>query len=83
MSSAVAAALARGALKLHGWVYKFETGQVFSYDPAASQFDLLDPGAVQHVGEALSAVSAPVVAPLGPERAPRGWSAKIATLTKE
>lgn len=30
---AVAAALARNALKLHGWVYKFETGQVFAYDP--------------------------------------------------
>ncbi len=30
---AVAAALARGELTLHGWVYKFETGQVFAYDP--------------------------------------------------
>jgi len=35
---AVAAALARDALKLHGWVYKFETGQVFGYDPQHGQF---------------------------------------------
>ncbi|RMF44484.1 MAG: carbonic anhydrase [Planctomycetota bacterium] len=34
----VAAALARGELKLHGWVYKFETGQVFGYDAAENQF---------------------------------------------
>ncbi len=35
---AVAAALARDQLKLHGWVYKFETGQVFAFDPAVGQF---------------------------------------------
>jgi carbonic anhydrase len=35
---AVAAGLARGDLKLHGWVYKFETGEVFAYDPARGQF---------------------------------------------
>lgn len=34
----VADALARQALKLHGWVYKFETGQVFYYDPEEAQF---------------------------------------------
>jgi carbonic anhydrase len=34
----VAAGLARGTLKLHGWVYKIETGQVFSYDPRQGQF---------------------------------------------
>ncbi len=34
----VAAALARGDLKLHGWVYKFETGQVFGYDASENQF---------------------------------------------
>jgi carbonic anhydrase len=34
----VAAALARDDLKLHGWVYKFETGQVFVYDPERGQF---------------------------------------------
>jgi carbonic anhydrase len=34
----VAAALGRGALQLHGWVYKFETGQVFAYSPEQEQF---------------------------------------------
>ena len=35
---AVAAALGRDELKLHGWVYKFETGQVFGYDAQLKQF---------------------------------------------
>ncbi len=35
---AVAAGLAGGSLRLHGWVYKIETGQVFAFDPAAGQF---------------------------------------------
>jgi carbonic anhydrase len=34
----VAAALGRNELSLHGWVYKFETGQVFAYDPQQGQF---------------------------------------------
>ncbi|MCA9188703.1 MAG: carbonic anhydrase [Pirellulaceae bacterium] len=34
----VAAALARESVKLHGWVYKIETGQVFAFDPATEQF---------------------------------------------
>lgn len=34
----VAAALNRNALILHGWVYKFETGEVFSYHPQDGQF---------------------------------------------
>ena len=34
----VAAAVARGELKLHGWVYKFETGEVFAFDPDQHQF---------------------------------------------
>lgn len=34
----VAAALGRGALNVHGWVYKFETGQVFGFDPQQAQF---------------------------------------------
>ena len=34
----VAAALGRQALNLHGWVYKFETGQVFGYRPQEGQF---------------------------------------------
>jgi carbonic anhydrase len=35
----VAAKLSKGELNLHGWVYKIETGQVFSYDPAQGQFE--------------------------------------------
>lgn len=34
----VAAAVSRGDLKLHGWTYKFETGQVFAYDVQSGQF---------------------------------------------
>lgn len=34
----VASGLARGDLKLHGWVYKIETGEVFAYDPERNQF---------------------------------------------
>lgn len=34
----VAAALGRGELKLHGWVYKFETGEVFTFNPDENQF---------------------------------------------
>jgi carbonic anhydrase len=34
----VAAALSRHALKIHGWVYKFETGSVFCFNPEESQF---------------------------------------------
>lgn len=39
---AVAAALSRNDLAIHGWVYKFETGQVFSYDPEAEQYVTLE-----------------------------------------
>jgi carbonic anhydrase len=35
---AVAAALARGDLNLHGWVFKIETGEVFAFDPGQGQF---------------------------------------------
>ncbi len=35
---AVAAWLASGELKLHGWVYKIETGQVFAFDAEREQF---------------------------------------------
>lgn len=34
----VASGLARGEIKLHGWVYKIQTGQVFAFDPNESQF---------------------------------------------
>lgn len=39
----VAAALSRRELNLHGWVYKFETGQVFSYHPDEGHFLPLQP----------------------------------------
>lgn len=34
----VAAGIVRGKLKLHGWVYKIETGEVFAFDPERGQF---------------------------------------------
>ncbi|MGH7128572.1 MAG: carbonic anhydrase [Planctomycetaceae bacterium] len=41
---AVAAALERDAVRLHGWVYQIETGQVFAYDPERSAFGELQLG---------------------------------------
>jgi len=38
----VAAAISRQALHLHGWVYKFETGEVFGYRPDDGQFVSLE-----------------------------------------
>ncbi len=35
---AVAARLAKGDLKIHGWVYKIETGGVFAFEPTTGQF---------------------------------------------
>ena len=35
---AVAARLARNDLRIHGWVYEIETGQVYHYDPSEEQF---------------------------------------------
>jgi carbonic anhydrase len=40
----VLAALSRRELKLHGWVYKFEAGEVFSYHPSKHAFLQLDRG---------------------------------------
>lgn len=37
----VAARLAAGKLRLYGWVYKLESGEIFSYDPAKGQFTLV------------------------------------------
>jgi len=34
----VAAGIAQQKLNLHGWVYKIETGEVFSFDPLEGQF---------------------------------------------
>lgn len=41
----VATALATGGLKLHAWVYKMETGEVFAFDPRTGQFARLEAGA--------------------------------------
>ena len=38
----VLAAMNRKELQVHGWVYKFETGQVFAYDPEQGQFNSID-----------------------------------------
>jgi len=40
----VAAACSRNALRLHGWVYKLQTGQVFDFDAASGQFVALSEG---------------------------------------
>jgi carbonic anhydrase len=45
----VAAAVSRGELKLHGWVYKFETGEVFSYNPENVAFEPLEEAAAREV----------------------------------
>ena len=54
----VAAALGRNVLKVHGWVYKFETGQVFNYDPEVSQFMQLTAtsGRAERVTEAMPSI---------------------------
>ena len=41
----VAAKLARGGLHLHAWVYKFETGEVFTYDAEEGQYVPVSEGA--------------------------------------
>lgn len=37
-SPALAARISRGKVQLHGWMYKLETGEIFSYDSDAHQF---------------------------------------------
>lgn len=44
---AVAAGMAAGRLRLHGWVYKIETGEVFAYEAASGQFRSLTGEAAQ------------------------------------
>jgi carbonic anhydrase len=66
---AVAAALAAGTVKLHGWVYEIETGRVFAYDPEAGQFAPL----VRDGGEA--------VVPLPSYRGPDGPNGRARQLT--
>lgn len=38
----VAVALDKGDLKLHGWMFKIETGQVFAYSPVSEQFQPIE-----------------------------------------
>jgi carbonic anhydrase len=38
----VAAALAENRVSLNGWVYKFETGEVFGYDPKQNRFAFIE-----------------------------------------
>jgi carbonic anhydrase len=45
----VRVALAKG-VRLHGWVYKLETGQVYAYDSAAGQFQEVSGPESYHVG---------------------------------
>ncbi len=53
----IAAALARDELKLHGWVYEFETGQVFEYDPRQRQYQVVGQGpARQHVSHSAAGI---------------------------
>lgn len=47
----VAAALSRNRVRLHGWVYKIETGEVFAYDPEERQFIVVRPPAPALVEE--------------------------------
>jgi carbonic anhydrase len=56
---AVAAALARRELHLHGWVYGIDSGDVFAFDPQQEQFVRLDParGAVPAVGRRAGAAA--------------------------
>jgi len=35
---AIASQLARGQIRLHGWMYKIQTGEIFQYDAKAEQF---------------------------------------------
>jgi carbonic anhydrase len=48
----VAEAIERGALRLHGWVYKIQTGEVFAYDPEQAQFAALTEAGVAPLDEA-------------------------------
>lgn len=66
---AVLTALAAGELRIHAWVYKMETGQVFTYDPDAGQFMLLttpDAGASTIVPAAASATAFGAIRPTQP-----------------
>ena len=48
----VAAALDTGRLRIHGWVYMIQTGEVFAFDPTQSQFVTLTDKGVAPLDEA-------------------------------
>jgi carbonic anhydrase len=50
----VASGLAKNELRLHGWVYKIETGQVFAYDSRENQFVQVEKGLPAPVPNAAS-----------------------------
>ena len=50
---AVAAAIGRKKLALHGWVYRFESGEVFAFDPSKRDFTLLKEMVVPAVSDLL------------------------------
>jgi carbonic anhydrase len=52
----VAAALARGDVKLHAWVLKIETGRVFAYDPVRGEYLPLGEVTVPHDGDCCRAL---------------------------
>jgi carbonic anhydrase len=43
----VASRVSRGGLNLHGWMYKFETGEVFAYDGKKGQFVKMERGEIK------------------------------------
>ena len=54
--------LMRGELNLHGWVYRFETGEVRAYNPEAHRFDAVEDvrmPSIQPVRSARSAANGP------------------------
>ena len=48
----VASAMERGELRVHGWVYKIQTGEVFAFDAAQAQFVPLADAGVAPLDEA-------------------------------
>jgi len=70
----VAAGLAAGELRLHAWVYKMETGQVFAYDPAAGQFLPLDRASA---GGAITPAHRRAFGELPPLHAPAGRTTAV------
>jgi carbonic anhydrase len=50
--------MGRAEVNVHGWVYKFESGQVFAYDPDLGQFESIAerPLKAHEVSEAMRAI---------------------------